>query len=323
MMDGLGGHVLTPAQRERLHSLADVVDEEPLASFTDDRAARVLDRCEVLLGHWGCPRLDADALTLAPRLQLVAYAAGTVKDVVSPELWDRGIQVSSAAAANAVPVAEFTLAAILFANKGVFASREWLRDPGVRIRRPKVVGNYDKQVGIVGASHVGRAVIDRLAPFSLGIVVADPFLTEADADELGVRRVTLDELLRTSHVVSLHAPDVPATRHMIGAAQLAMLGDGTTLINTARGRLVDTEALEAEVSTGRISAVLDVTDPEPLPRSSVLHQLPNVFLTPHLAGAQGSELGRLADLALDEVERFATGLPLRHPIRREDLDRIA
>ena len=307
MADGLEAVAVGDAHRARLAAVGDLVERDP----------------DVLLGHWGCPRLDEEVLDAMPRLRLLAYAAGTVKEIVTPAVWARGITVTSAAAANAVPVAEYALAAILFANKGVFASRERLRDPAVRIRRPRPVGNVGKRVGVIGASLVGRRLIELLAPFELEVVVSDPYLSDGEAERLGVRRVELAELVATSDVVTVHAPDLPSTRHLVGAAELAAMADGATLINTARGALVDTDALVAHLRTGRLSAVLDVTDPEPLPVGHELLQLPNAFVTPHVAGALGSELGRLADLAVTEVERFAAGEPPLHPVHAADLDRIA
>jgi phosphoglycerate dehydrogenase-like enzyme len=138
-----------------------------------------------------------------------------------------------------------------------------------------------------------------------------------------VRRVDLDALLATSDVVSLHAPALPSTERMVGAAELARMMNGATLINTARGVLVDHEALTAELRTGRISAVLDVTDPEPLPTGHPLLALPNCVVTPHLAGSQGSELGRLADLVIEEIRRFAAGRPPLHPVGVDDIARVA
>jgi phosphoglycerate dehydrogenase-like enzyme len=135
--------------------------------------------------------------------------------------------------------------------------------------------------------------------------------------------MALDELLAASDVVSLHAPALLETHHQIDARRLALLRDGATLINTARGWLVDGAALERELASGRIDAVLDTTDPEVLPADSPLYEFPNVFLTPHVAGAMGTETQRMAALALDEIERFARGEPLRHAIRAEDLARIA
>lgn len=307
MADGLDAAAFGDEHRARLAQLGDLVDDDP----------------EILLGHWGCPKLDATFLGGMPNLRLFAYAAGTVKEIVTPDVWTRGIVVTSAAAANAVPVAEFTLAAILFANKGVFAARERVRDPAVRIRRPRPVGNVAKRVGLVGASLVGRRVIELLRPFDLEVVVSDPYLDVAEATRLGVTKVELDELVATSHVVSVHAPDLPTTRHLIGAAELAAMGDGTTIVNTARGVIVDTDALVDALRDGRISAVLDVTDPEPLPADHPLRSLPNAFVTPHVAGALGSELGRLADLAITEIERFVAGEPPLHPVHDADLARLA
>ena len=110
---------------------------------------------------------------------------------------------------------------------------------------------------------------------------------------------------------------------MLDARRLALLRDGATLINTARGALIDQDALVAELRTGRIDAVLDVTEPEVLPAGSPLYDLPNVVLTPHIAGALGVEVRRLGESALAELERYARGEPFAHPVTRADLDRIA
>jgi phosphoglycerate dehydrogenase-like enzyme len=219
------------------------------------------------------------------------------------------------------------VAAILFANKDVFGARERLRgdaDPDARWpRRRRPVGNLAKRIGLIGGSHVGRAVVERLRPFRLEVVLADPYLDDPAATELGVRLVDLDELLATSDVVSIHAPALPETRHLLGAAELARMPDGATLINTARGSLVDHDALAAELRAGRLHAVLDVTEPEPLPGDHELLRLPNAFVTPHLAGSQGTELNRMAELVLEEIRRFAAGEPPLHPVTGADLGRIA
>ncbi len=324
MLPGLLPHAFTADQLERLGRLGRVHGPEPLGSFDGDAARAVLADTEVLVGHWGCPTLTAEVLEAAPRLRLFAYAAGTVKWQVTDAVWDRGIVVTSAAAANAVPVAEYALAMILLANKGVLAFREQLRSGAHLPVDPSRVGNRDKVVGIVGASFVGRRLIELLRPFELHVLVYDPYLGPDEAERLGVQRVDdLDELCARVDVLSLHAPDVPATRGMIGAAQLALLRDGATLLNTARPALVDHEALLAEARRGRVQVILDVTDPEPLPPDHPLLGLPNVFVTPHVAGSMGTELPRLAELAVEEVERYVAGAPPRYPVRREDLDRIA
>lgn len=325
MMEGLAGHAFTPEHLERLRAVGDLLDDAPVEDLTTDRARRLLQRAEVLVGHWGCPTLTSEVLDDAPGLRLFAYAAGTVKWQVTDAVWDRGIVVTSAAAANAVPVAEYTVAMVLLAGKGVLLQRELQRDPAARVPLDHTrVGNVGKRVGLVGASHVGRLVIERLAPYDLDLAVYDPYLTPEQADALGVELVAdLDELCAGVDILSLHAPDIEATKGMIGARQLALLPDGATFLNTARPALVDTRALEAELRSGRIAAILDVTDPEPLPVDHELLRLPNVFVTPHVAGAAGTELTRLADLAVEEVERHVAGLPPRYPVTAADLDRIA
>lgn len=149
------------------------------------------------------------------------------------------------------------------------------------------------------------------------------YLTENEALELGAVKAGLAELLSQSDVVTLHAPLLAETREMIGTGELALMKDGATLINTARGGLVDQGALTLELANGRLFALLDTTLPEDLPADSPLFELDNVVLTPHIAGAQGREGERLADLVADELERFRRGDPLRHAVRIEHLPRLA
>ncbi|TXI04065.1 MAG: hydroxyacid dehydrogenase, partial [Rhizobium sp.] len=144
-------------------------------------------------------------------------------------------------------------------------------------------------------------------------------VSAGEARQLGAELVSLPELMDECQTVSLHAPLLPATRHMINADMLARLRSGATLINTARGGLIDQAALEAELTSGRLSAFLDVTEPEALPENSPLYDLPNVVLTPHIAGAIGNERQRLGRLVVDEIERFVTGKPLQHSLTLESL----
>ena len=322
-----GVDLLGDAGRDRLRMVARLLDDEPVGDWADPRADALLAEAEVILGHWGCPYLDASVLDRAPRLGLFAYAAGTVKTTIDPMIFERGVRVTSCADANAEPVAEFTLAAILFANKDVLWRRDRMRDPGLKgfRQRPTVaVGNRGKTVGIVGASLVGRRVMELLRAFpDLSVVLHDPFVTVEEATALGARKVDLDELCATSDVVSIHAPDLPSTQRMIGREELGRMRTGATLVNTARGALVDHDALRDELAGGRLYAVLDVTDPEPLPDDDLLRTLPNAFVTPHLAGSEGTELGRLADGAVDEIERWVSGRPARNEVRREQLTRLA
>lgn len=281
---------------------------------------------EVLLTCWGGPRLDSTWLNAMPRLRAVIHAAGSVKGIVTEACRDRGISVSSGAAVNAVPVAEFTVAMIVLATKRVLWLADRYRTLGPDGRPQAIaadVGTFDRTIGICGASLIGRRVIEMLRAYDVRVLLNDPFVEPAEAARLGVELVDLDELCARSDVVSLHAPALPTTRHLIDARRLRLMRDGATLINTARGILVDTEALTRELVSGRIFAVLDHTEPEILPADSPLFGLPNVLVTPHIAGSLGTELRRLGSSAVDELARFAAGEPFAHPVRYEDLDRSA
>jgi phosphoglycerate dehydrogenase-like enzyme len=326
MAAGLPDRFFPPALRQRLAEFVDVVPDLVLQDFSTAPARAALARAEVLITGWACPPVTAAVLDAAPHLRAIVHTAGSVKGHVTPVCWERGIVVSTAASANALPVAEYALAAILSAAKGVwqiervYRSRRAFVDLVVEYPR---IGTYQRTVGIVGASRIGRRVLELLRPFDLVLSIHDPFLSATEAAALGAQLVTLDELLAGCDVVSLHAPLLPGTRHLIDAAGLARMPVGATLINTARGGLVDQDALVAELVTGRINAVIDVTEPEILPPDSPLFDLPNVVLTPHMAGAQGNELHRLGASAVDEVCRYVTGVPFAHPVVVRDLARIA
>jgi phosphoglycerate dehydrogenase-like enzyme len=307
---------------ERLRTL---VRLEPGPTLTTFETVEVLRDVDVLVTGWGCPRIDAAVLAAAPRLRAVIHAAGSVKGHVDPAVFAGGVVVSSAAQANAVPVAEYTVAAIVFAAKRVLTRAGWYahdRAAG-EWRSGGGTGLFGRTIGVIGASRTGRLVLDRLRAFDVRLLVADPYLTAQQATALGAELVAVDELCRRGDVVTIHAPALPETHHLLDARRLALLQDGATLINTARGSLLDTEALTGHCATGRLDAVLDVTDPEPLPPDHPLLRLPNVLVTPHLAGSQGHELRRLGEFAVAEVARFTRGEPLHGAVNATSLDRIA
>jgi phosphoglycerate dehydrogenase-like enzyme len=313
---------------ERLRTLVRLEPGPALTSFDSfdtDEATSVLRGADVLVTGWGCPRIDSAVLATAPRLRAVIHSAGSVKGHLDPAVFAGGITVSSAAQANAVPVAEYTVSAMVFAAKRVFARASWYAHDRAAgdWRSGQGTGLFGRTVGIIGASRTGRLVLDRLRAHNVRLLLADPYVTAEQAIALGAELVDLDELCRRSELVSVHAPALPETYHLLDARRLALLQDGATLINTARGSLVDTAALVGHCATGRIDAVLDVTDPEPLPPGHPLLGLPNVLVTPHLAGSQGRELRRLGDFTVAEVARFVRGEPLHGAICFSDLHRIA
>lgn len=312
-----------------LTALAAVCDLAPLPALDDlsgPRARKLLADAEVLVTGWGCPSLDADVLAAAPRLKAVVHAAGSVRGHVTDACWDRGVEVSSAAAANALPVAEYTLAMLLLHGKHVLErARDFrqARERGNWLLTSHEVGNYRRTVGLLSASMVGRRVVELLRPFDFEVLLHDPYVSPAEAADLGVEWVPLPDLFTRSDLLSVHTPLLPATRGLVSRELLGSMRPDATLINTARGAVVDQEALTDVVRAGRIRAVLDVTDPEVLPADHPLWDCPNALITPHLAGSQGSEWERLADTAVGEVARWAAGDGFAHPVRRERLAFLA
>lgn len=308
------------AERERLSALASLGD--PACSDRFDAAATArLAEVDVLITSWGCPPITPEILEAAPRVRAILHAAGSVRDLLPAQVHERGITVTSAADANAIPVAEFTLAAIILAGKRAIPMA------ALNQHRPVTWGGIDtgalsnlgRTIGLVGFSRIGKRTIElvRRVLEPGRVLVADPYADPAEVAAAGGELVPLPELLGASEILSLHAPLVEDTRGMIGAAELALLPDGATLINTARGGILDHDALLRECASGRLDAILDVTEPEPLPARHGLLTLPNVIVTPHLAGSLGSETRRLAHHALDALQALRDGTALRGVVTPE------
>jgi phosphoglycerate dehydrogenase-like enzyme len=313
-----------PGEMRRLQASVELGDPVWSDDIDAPRTRVRLAETEVLLTSWGSPELSAERLEAAPRLRAVFHCAGSVRPIVSEAVWNRGILVTSAAEANATAVAEYTLAAIIFAGKKahVLAAQSRLEPFSWHaIGDREDLSNYGRTIGIVGFSRTGRRVLDRLRLLETGeVLVTDPYADPVSVAAAGGRLVGLDELLTRSEILSLHLPELPETRHAIGARELALLPDGATVINTARGSVIDTDALGRECAAGRLHAILDVTDPDPLPAGSLLAELPNVMITPHIAGSLGTETRRMSAQALGELERYVRGeLPLS-AVTREVLE---
>lgn len=324
-----------------LGSVSEGLRREFFTSASDDRLRRAAarlggdlawgDRLEgddvrVLVTSWGTPRLTAEVLDRMPGLALVAHTGATVRPFVTPELFDRGVIVSQAGQAMARSVAEVSLAFTLALlhripefDHALHAGASWEEAEDSRPRH-ELLGS---PIGVVGASRTGRAYLEMLRVLGAEILISDPFLTPESAADLGGTLVELPELLASSRVVALHAPSLPETRHLIGREQLALMPRDAGLVNTARSWLVDEAALLDELSTGRLTAAIDVFDEEPLPVDSPFRRLPNALLVPHKAA--GTVEGRLSQGALvaDEVARFSAGEPLRHLVNQADLERMA
>lgn len=318
--------VFEPETLSKLKKQVDLVtfEEEKPPSANDAR--RLLAGAVACITSWGSPRITSELLDVAPELRLIVHAAGSIKPVVSDAVYERGITITSGAPAIAVGVAETTLGLIITSMKNVFGLSTAIRHGGWhagRDARRYVKEMIGTTVGLVGAGHVGRHMLKLLGGFDVRVLLSDPTLTPAEAEALGATLVDLDTLMAESDVVSLHAPSIPVTHRMINASNLKLMKDGATLINTARGSLIDEQALINELSTGRIWACLDVTDPEPPAPDNPLQSMPNVVMTSHIAGSVSTGLVRIGRYAAEEIELFLAGKPALNPVTQEQLAYLA
>lgn len=306
-----------PDERRDIAALVDVYappqTKESVAANPD-----ILGPCDIVFSGWGAPCMDAAFLAAAPRLRAVFYGAGSVKGMVTDALWERGIVVTSSWGANGIPVAEYTLSQILFSLKLGWRYVAAIRRDGRYPARWPVPGAYGSTVAIISLGMIGRLVCERLQTFDVKRIAYDPFASAGAAATLGVSLCPLLECFARADVVSLHTPWLPETEKMIGAEHFRAMKKDATFINTARGAVVDEPAM-IEVLQERpdLTAILDVTYPEPPRPGSPLYALPNVVLTPHIAGSMNDECRRLGRYALEECQRFLLGEPLRWQVTKE------
>lgn len=261
-----------------------------------------------------------------PKLECIFYAAGTVKDFAIPFL-NCGVRIFSAWMANAIPVAEFVTAQIVLANVGYFSVSKAYSAGEVdeaKNRFANYNGNYGNTIGIIGAGTIGKIVITMLKAYNLDIVVFDPFLSDESAKELGVKKVSLEQLFLESNVISNHLADNDATKNILNKQLFEIMQPYATFINTGRGaQVVEEDLIEILKNREDITALLDVTVSEPPEKESEFYCLENCILTPHIAGSSGNEVHRLAQYAIDECERYLKGEESKAEIKKEMLEIMA
>jgi phosphoglycerate dehydrogenase-like enzyme len=302
----------------------------------DVEAESLIETCSAVITGWGTTFVFTPArLQAAKNLRIIEHTAGSIKALFpEPEareiLKQRPLIVHNGVEGMAINVAEATIGLLIQTMrrwpelaKAMPADRRigLATDSNSAPRNGQFLTGAT--VGLVGLSNVARKTIPLLQAFECRILAYDPYVSNEDAARLEVELVDLDDLFRKCDAVSLHAPALPATRHMIGATQLRLMRDGATLINTARGMILDHDALYDECRSRRINVALDVTDPEPLPANSPLHSLPNVFITPHVAAGGYAGLHRIGDRAFEAIKLALSGSPVPGAVRIERWESLA
>ena len=276
-----------------------------------------------IFSTWGMPTFtEAEIEKAFPTLECVFYAAGTVQFFARPFL-ARGVKVFSAWAANAVPVAEYTVAEILLAGKSFYAASRLMAEKKVKeayALREACIGNYGERVGLIGCGMIGSLVAEALKAYELEVLVFDPFLSEEKAKALGVKIATLEEIFSSCRVISNHLANNEQTKGMLGRSLFTKMLPFATFINTGRGAQVrEEELIELLSERPDVTAVLDVTACEPLPPDSPLYTLKNCFLTPHMAGSLGGEVVRMAKYMTEECRAYLKGEKTRYEVTEKML----
>ena len=283
---------------------------------------------EYIFTTWSFETFDAGEIDkLFPKVKCVFYGAGTVQYFARPFI-EKGIRIFSAWCANAVPVAEFTLAQILLANKGYFHNvlrvKENGFDDAARYRDNKIVGNYDVEVGIIGAGTIGKMVIKLLKPFKISVKVYDPFLSEENAKELGVIKTSLEDIFESCQTISNHLANNEQTKGMLNYRLFSLMKNDAVFINTGRGaQVVEDDLVRALREVPTRFALLDVTYPEPFLPESDIGNMNNIQHTSHIAGSLGKETLRLGEYVIEEAKKVLSGGQTEYEVTEEMLKFMA
>lgn len=309
---------------DRVHLLSDRLIDE-LAGEFDLRynpkldpvvASEFLGEADACIVGWGSPPFTDEMIRSAPRLRFIGYAGGSVKSYICDEIVARDITVCAADIVNAEDVAQTTLGIILSGIRGLFP--RYLESRGEEsYRRFPTRGISGKCVGVAGAGLIGRKVISMIRGFEISLVLYDPCVTKEEAAELGCRKVSLEELAAQSDVVTVHVPSLPETKLLFGEAFFAAMRDEAIFINTALGDLIDQSALARRLAGSRIFAYLDILDPA---QPDLLTPLPNVAVSPAIAGCIRDTQYRMGRFVVDELRRFLSGKPV---VNRFDFSKLA
>ena len=323
--EGRSAELLPADVRARLERLGAVERATGTTSDLIEQAPALLAEAEALIAGPGTPSLQEDWLDAARRLKFIGYCTGSVRGIIPPTIFGRGIRLVHNAPVIADAVAEFSIGLIL-----LWLRRYHIQDREFRAGKPWKAMQAEsgrllagRPVGVVGAGYVAQRHIRLLLAFGARVRVYDPYLAPERAAELGVEKATLEQVFGECEVIAVHAPKTSETYRMINAEILSRIQPNAILIQNSRSWVMDQEALLRELQTGRFYAAFDVFDKEPPPPDSPFFQLDNVLLTPHMAGKARSTPGKLGHAIVDELERFQRGEPLRQEILPEKYDQLA
>lgn len=310
---------VAPEDLNRLRKTAEVdwvaIDtrQEKENTSSEQMLADQIGDAEALVLSGGAPRVTDKLMSLLPNLKIIGDMDGDrfAQRIDVDAARSRGICVVDTTNGTSYPVAEWALGLILISmrNAGFHFRKILAGDTKREYDEPGYLRGdlTGKRVGLIGCGHIGRRLISFLKPFDTDIYVHDPYLPREMADALGFTLTSLDNIISGMDVIVCLAPLTPRTKGLIGKRELDLIPGDAVFVNVSRGAIVDTEALISRLKRGDIIAGLDVFDPEPIPPDSEIINLPNVFLSPHIAGVTAPSYPKMFELMVDELERFFNG----------------
>lgn len=302
---------------EKLMNMGEVLWNETNDQLDPGEIREKLKDVDVSITGWGCPKMDEYILGNTRKLKLVAHTGGTVAPVVSDYLFDRGIKIISGNWFYAESVAEGVIAYILASLRDIPYYNQEMHEGRWKTDNAINEGLLGRTIGLIGFGMTAKCLVKMLEPFRVKIKVYSKHIKDETLVEYGIERATLNEIFATCTIISVHASQRPDTYHMIDKRLLQMVQDGSILVNTARGSIIDEDALVEELQKGRFKAVLDVFEVEPLPQGSKLRWLQNVILIPHMAGPTVDRRKLVTLELMEDIERFFNGKDLKYEISKE------
>lgn len=293
-----------------------------------DANADFLSETEYIFTTWGMENLSPDEITrYLPNLKVIFYAAGSVR-YFAENFLNLGIKISSAWVVNGYPVTEFTISQILLAGKGYFRTIQTMRDTKSWREASKTAnlydGNYNSKVGILGVGAIGSRVAQLLAPFNIELYAYDPYLSDEKAASLNIKKASLEYIFSTCDIVSNHIANIPQTVGMLDGKLFSLLKPNCTFINTGRAQqLVESDFIAMLKERPDVTALIDVTDPEPPAAESELYTLKNVFMTPHIAGCINRECYLLSECMYEEYKLYESEGKLNYNVDIKMLENMA
>jgi len=304
-------YVLMEEDVKRLEAVAKVTRRYDLSRAPEDVLIKALKDADadILVTCWGAPKITMNVLKACPKFKYLVHTAGELKWFIERPVIESGFLVTNWGDSTSASTAEGALAMTFAILRNYHKMVDWTRKDRLYWDTPgQDEGLFEQRVGIHGLGAIGQEYVKLIKPFNCHVSAFSPHVPDSIFQALGVKRAkTIEELYSTNRIISCHAARTPANYHIVNARILALIEDGGYFVNTGRGDVVDTEALIAELRTGRITAALDVFEEEPLAADSPLRDMPNCFVVPHRAGPTPDRRKDMGRHAVDNILRYIKG----------------